>query len=338
MPAEFVSGFFVNQPAWHGLGTVLSYYPGKEEGMRLAGHDWTAEERPVYTAHPLPDPIPGQGPLYGLPERVEGFKAIVRSDTQGLLNVAPDSYTIVQNGQCWDILELLVNQPGVKYETAGVLAEGRQLWALAKLDEPMTIPGDDSETVPYFVVSWSHDGSGAVRAMGTSVRVVCSNTHQAAMYEASRRGTEFVFRHTKNVSARIDEARAAISGIRQETLEFVELARELATLPVSERGLRAFVTEFVPAPPEGTTSERVRNNIEEARSAVLEILNGANGTITADMRGTAYGLLEAGVEYLDHARRARNAETKFRRSMLQPEPLKRALVPLVRRIAEEFAA
>ena len=43
MSHEFVKGFFSNnEPAWHGLGKVLpeGVWPGREEAMILAGHNW----------------------------------------------------------------------------------------------------------------------------------------------------------------------------------------------------------------------------------------------------------------------------------------------------------
>ena len=44
MSALFESGFFVRKPAWHGLGVVLDEFPGREEAMRLAGHNFTVVE------------------------------------------------------------------------------------------------------------------------------------------------------------------------------------------------------------------------------------------------------------------------------------------------------
>lgn len=47
MPALFETGFFVRKPAWHEQGIVLDYYPGREEAMKLAGHDFKVVERPI---------------------------------------------------------------------------------------------------------------------------------------------------------------------------------------------------------------------------------------------------------------------------------------------------
>ena len=46
---EFESGFFVHQPAWHGLGTVLDDAPNIETAIIKAGLDWKVLERPLFT-------------------------------------------------------------------------------------------------------------------------------------------------------------------------------------------------------------------------------------------------------------------------------------------------
>ncbi len=62
----------------------------------------------------------------------------------------------------------------MKYETAGSLQEGRRIWLLAKLPDKYIIEGEQIE--PYLVFGSSHDGSGAIKAAMTPVRVVCQNT------------------------------------------------------------------------------------------------------------------------------------------------------------------
>jgi len=56
-------------------------------------------------------------------------------------------------------------------------------------------------------------------------------------------------------------------------------------------------------------------------------------TIPEAHRNTAYGLVQAGIEYLDHLRSYRNSDTYLGRTLLRDEPLKRKLVPMVRELA-----
>jgi phage/plasmid-like protein (TIGR03299 family) len=316
MPAEFDVGFSVRVPAWHGLAEVLDEYPGREEAMRRAGHLWTVMEREIY--------------LSGS-EKIDGWKALARDDTYGLLCVVKDSYTPIQNSTLWDIVDAIVAQPNVHYETAGVLRKGCTLWVMARLNEPWKVPGDDTYTLPYVSVGTAHDGSHATEAMAMAVRVVCWNTYQAARDQAKRKGFYYSFRHTANVQQRLDQAREAMSAVRGQFEEFKELALELARHPVKDGAVIEFVTRFIPDPPIAeASSDRAQKFIAEARNKYIALLNG--NTVADAHRRTAYGLWCAGVEFLDHVRAFRSNETYFRRTT-EPSALKHQVAKLALEVA-----
>lgn len=336
----FEMGFAVREPMWHGLGTVLDEYPGREEGMRLSGHDFNVIERPIYlgyyeevTAGADDGKRIAQPVRYTdqRPEQAKGWKALLKDTDGQLLHVAKESYQVVQNETAWDIVDALVGE-GAKYETGITLKGGAVCSVLAWLDEPVKVPGDDSDTLPFVNVSWTHDGSGAVTSRATSVRVVCWNTLSAAEAEGKRMGTDYTFRHSKNVMARIEDAKLALQGVRDSHAVYMELARELAGISVTEEQRELFVTQFLPMPPEALISDRVKENVEEGRRDLRSLF--ASETIPESHELTAYGLQLAGVEYLDHLRKYRNEETRFGRSLLRSEPAKTKLSKLVREVAK----
>ena len=326
MPAEFDVGFSVREPAWHGLATVLQDYPGRKEAMEIAGHNWYVNEEEIYV-------LDGQD--YSGMDRhkmIHGFKALTRSDDDSVLSVVRDSYTVVQNNLLWDIVDLVVQQDNVKYETAGVLRKGTVLWVLAKLDEPVQINGDNSLTFPYVCVSTSHDGSQPCRATSTSIRVICANTFDMSMEQTSRAGTQFTFRHTKNVNASIDDARSALGLTRHLFEEFIEMANDLATHRVSRDGVTDFLAQFVPMPHADVITDRVKKNIESERQKIREIVQ-LSPTIAPEHRQSSYGLWCAGVEYMDHMRRYNTKESYFRRTMFDFSKAKSKLAKLAVKVA-----
>lgn len=314
--------FSVRAPIWHAvLGTnslVLQDYPTRVAAMEAAGLAWTVEETDVYRRS-------GRGFI----EPVAGWKALYRSDTGDILHVSKDSYTIVDNVVGFEIAEALKSaDEAVKYETGGSIKGGAVCFLTMKVDEPIVISGDNSETFPFVNVSWSHDGSGAIRAQNTDIRQVCQNTWKAAEAEGKRTGREFTFRHTKNVMARIDDAKRALAGAREESNAFVEIANELAGISISDETREKFITTFIPKPEADVISDRVLDNILKARKDVRDLFNGV--TIPEAHRNTAYGLMLAGGEYLDHLRKAQNGDTYLGRTLLRAEPLKQKLVPQIR--------
>lgn len=318
MPAYFNEGFFVRVPAWHGMGKVLSEYPGRDEAMILAGHNFKVLEGDIMRAR--------NG------RTILTHKELYREDQPNAdapLAVVNKSYTVVQNSDAWDIVDAIVRSENVKYDTAGVLKDGAVLWVMALVDEPVQINGDPSLTIPYVSCSWAHDGSAALVAKMHATRIVCANTAAAAESEAKNSGRIFSFRHTVNVMARIEEAREALKGLRSRFADFVELSNDLASLSVSEAGIDSFILSLRPASTQ-LISERVRNNEERDRALIRSYLDGPT---CEGIRNTAYGLVQAGIEFLDHGRKYRNTETLLNRTVLKGEPLKDKLVTLAREAA-----
>jgi phage/plasmid-like protein (TIGR03299 family) len=324
MPANVESMFSVRQMPWHQEGIILGDYPGTwAEARVLAGLDWDPETTGVYTATGInPD-----GTVHC--ELIEGWQAIIRSDTGAVLSLNKDSYTVIGHGEMGEIVEAVLAQPNVKWETAGVLDGGRSVWCLALLDEPVALPLDDSPTLPYLAITNRHDGTAACALRATAVRIVCANTFRAAELEGERTGTTFSFIHKSNWRDRIEEARQAVTGARTEMRRYTELAAELLGIPVTRTQRELFVTEFIPMPPAGLVTDRVARNVEEARQALRLIFESKT---TEQVAGTAYGLMQAAGEYLDHVRGARSWETRLNRTLIRPEPLKHRAMSLIREV------
>jgi phage/plasmid-like protein (TIGR03299 family) len=331
MSALFEQGFFVRTPAWHGEGTVLDAYPGREEAMRLAGHDFRIVEKPL--------DICGKHSY----SRAYGWKALLRSGTGELLNVAKASYEVIQNDVAYDLAEILFDQ-GFQYD-AGVTLDGGKFCALTLLlDEPITIRGDNSATLPYGVFRWGHDGSTSFTVESGAIRVVCMNTFRASEASAKARGTQFTFKHTKNVMGRIEEAKEAIHGTREAFSAYVELANELADLRVTPAERDLFVSVIIgdieldkdgrqigaPISLRRDTPPRTRTNTENARTKVLGTF--VSDTIPEEHALTGYGLLQAGVEYFDHLRGTRGEGGYVKRTLLEPNAAKASLADTIRTI------
>jgi phage/plasmid-like protein (TIGR03299 family) len=319
--------YSVREAPWHlGRGTnveILDTAPEtRSERLRLSGQDWLVNESDVYRRR--------DGEFGVTYPKLPGWKVLDRSDTGDILHVAKDSYAVVQNIVGHELFEILSKGARLDDGTGGTVKSGAVCYLSARIDEPAFVKGDPSPTFPYVVVTWSHDGSGAVRARRTSIRVVCWNTISFSEAEAARTGREFTFRHTKSIHDRIEDAKEVLAGARDDTKAFVELANELAEIAVTDEQREEFVQIFIPKPEADVVSDRVLDNISRARLQVRSIFD--SETIPEAHRNTAYGLVQAGVEYLDHLRGFRNADTYLGRTLLRDEPLKAKLVKTVREL------
>lgn len=318
MSDYFESGFSVREPMWHGKGNVPDRAPKDwDEAREWAGLTWDPVEVPVFTK---------QGDEF-VP--LGGFKGVARSDTGKMLTVRTGAYQIIDHAAMGDIMEAILDQPNVEYVTAGAASEGKEVWALAMLDEPVTLPGDNTVTLPFLSILNRHDGTGACKAASTSIRVVCHNTFSAAEAQGERNGTIFTFPHKGDYRDRLDEARETIKGLRRDFNLYVETASDLLGIHVTPAQTETFIRQFIPSPPEGLVSDLVHRNVEQARETLRKILASPTSETTHD---TAWGLVMAAGEYLDHYRAARTMDSRYRRSLLRPEPLKHSAVAIVREV------
>jgi phage/plasmid-like protein (TIGR03299 family) len=145
---------YVNQEPWHGLGNKLAPKQPLEVWARAAGNR-------------------SLGSIHAFSEQ----KVLYRSDTQAPLSVVSARYQVVQPGEILEFYRDLTEHSGFELETAGVLKDGKNLWALARTGQSVTLKGKNTVN-GYVLLATACDGTLATTAQRTSVRVVCNNTRQ----------------------------------------------------------------------------------------------------------------------------------------------------------------
>lgn len=341
MAHMFETGFSVREVPWHGLGKVLDGYPGSwGEARTLAGLDWDPIEVPVYEAGDLyPD---GRAEVSLIPD----FKQIKRSDTGDRLTIATEGYQLITHDVFGEIFEsILESSDGkIKYETAGSLDGGRKVWVLAKLGDGIHLPGDPSETQPYMALMTSHDGTAALRVIGTCVRIVCMNTWHAADMDASKRGSSYSFKHTKNWRDRVEDAKKALAQTEENIAHTVRLAHEFLSVKVDANQARWFIKQFAihrtianTVGKQATSKKTLEERLSEPRveaslnNTLTQLHRIMESPTTEGIRGNMWGLIQAAGEFADHHRDTRNQESYFSRTVLtDKEPLKLAAIRIAR--------
>lgn len=240
MAANVETMFYMREKPWHGLGVYVEKAPTSEDALRLAGLDWKVRQEDVYT---------DTGAF------IAGYKVNVRDCDDKILGVVSNRYQIVQNEEAFAFTDALLGE-GVTYETAGSLQEGKRVWMLAKMPEKYIIAGDEIE--PYFVIMNSHDGSCAIKAAMTPVRVVCQNTLNFALRTAKRTWTA---KHTTNIMGRMEEARDTILFANRYMAELGRSIDELNQIRLTDKKVMEYMSEFFPVS-EDLTQVQKRNNMK----------------------------------------------------------------------------
>ena len=278
MAANVETMFYVREKPWHGLGTMVAEAPTSADALKLAGLDWTVDNKPVYD---------------GFGNVISGYYANTRSSDNSVLGIVGTRYKVVQNAEAFEFTDSLIGD-GIRYETAGSLRNGRTIWLLGKMPERY-IAGDKFE--PFVCFTNTHDGTGAVRVCMTPVRVVCNNTLNMALSSAKRSWSAV---HSLNISARLEEARQTLELADEYLVNLDETADRLANEKMSEGELHEALDKLFPV--EDGASERTKRTAEKAKDEIIIC------TMRPDLAaflGTKWGFVNAVSDYVGHSEPAR---------------------------------
>jgi phage/plasmid-like protein (TIGR03299 family) len=332
----------VRDAGWHGLAKIKDDYVTPEEARKEA-FDWEPITTPLYRAVPV---VGEDGLLRTEYAVVEGTVGVERSDTGEFFGaVSAELGASLEHANNKALTEVAESVEGiaageVRVETAGSLKNGRKVWMLLRMKDPIEVKGDPhGTTIPYFALQTSHDGTGSFRGQALFTKIICDNTAQAADLEAQRRGTEFTFRHTSGLKDRIEEAKGAIAMWRHSIEEYNLLMASLIDLKVTAKQRQIFIDSWGPTrlPDAGlAVSDQVMNNIEKARGQFQSLMESIT---TEGINDTAYGLVQAAIEFQQHVRGVRaaddvaRAESRFKRAYLDRDSLTTVAVGLAREVA-----
>jgi len=177
---------------WHGLGKVVQTELTTEEALRYGGLDYQVNKAP--NVHTFPDGT-----------HIVSDKSFFtfRDDTKAVLGAHVGAgYTPLQNGEAFYMVDDFVKLGKGTIETAGALNGGATTFLTIKPRTAFEVAKGD-EIEQYVLFANSHDGTKAVTAMYTPIRVVCNNTLQMAFRGATN---AISVRHTKTVKSRTESA------------------------------------------------------------------------------------------------------------------------------------
>ncbi|CAJ3342558.1 phage/plasmid-like protein [Burkholderia pseudomallei] len=284
---------FVGQQPWHGLGNKLAPKQPLQTWAKAAGMDWSIEEAEVRF-------VAGNknlGSIHAFPEQ----KVLYRSDNKAPLSVVSARYQVVQPAEILEFYRDLTEHSGFELETAGVLKDGKKLWALARTGQSATLKGKDTVN-GYVLLATACDGTLATTAQHTSVRVVCNNTLQIALSDSA--GAVKVG-HRSQFDAQAVKRQLGIAVSSWDA--FIVRMKALSERKVSDAAAEKFLRRVLTYPTTNPANRDVLAVNERAIKAVAELYSGrGKGAELASASGTAWGLLNSVTEYVDHRRRARS--------------------------------
>jgi phage/plasmid-like protein (TIGR03299 family) len=290
---------YVGETPWHGLGEQLPPRQSLDVWAERAGMNWTIETAPVQYA------VRQLGSLQELCV-FDDQKVLYRSDTRTALSVVGSRYQIVQPRDVLEFYRDLTELSGFELETAGVLKGGRKFWALARTGQQAILKGSDTVN-GYLLLATSCDGTLATTATPTTVRVVCNNTLTIAVNGAS---SAIKVPHHTRFDAQQVKRQLGIAVTHWDG--FMVRMRTLAECKVKSHEAMNYFLKVLCQPTDESGGQDNPLTNERALKKVQALYDGqGRGAELASAKGTAWGLLNAVTEFVDHERRARSQEYRL---------------------------
>jgi len=163
--------------------------------------------------------------------------------------------------------------------------------------------GNDESNV-YLLFSTSHDGSMAHTYRTCVTRVVCQNTLNMALGEKTR--AVFRVRHTVNAQSRLDDSHKALEAMGQDVKSIEAKLNFLAARKMTREAMTSILDRLFPKQKADDGQERETTRRENILAEILTLYESNDGNAFPEQRGTAYNMLNAVTNYVDHERSARN--------------------------------
>jgi phage/plasmid-like protein (TIGR03299 family) len=291
--ASFAS---LRQPAWHGLGTVIDEPVTTSEMLslaHLAGWNVRVEELD----------LPGRS-------HREYFATVRTNPFDGdndVLGVVGERYKVLQNEELFQFGDNLLD--GGQWETAGSIKNGTVVFGSLALDRETNLDptGRGDKINNYLLVHTSHDGSLAIQASVTPVRVVCQNTLNMAVGRNGKGAKQsFRIRHTQTLQGKVAAAREALGMANTYLDEFDKIANEMISKEISDKTFFDIITTVYAKP-----EEDVKGALTKWETKIDTLNDIYFGETCVNIKGTAWGAYNALTERLDWYRNPRggNAES-----------------------------
>lgn len=301
-----------------------------DEAIKEIGADFNVSKQPlIRVPQEVYNAIKNGTPIESLDlssaNLITSHAATVRDDYDFTLGVVGRDYGVVQNSKAFEFIDFIKEVSGEEpiVETAGLLGNGERLFVTCKLGADSYLNPNDA-VKNYVVFTNAHDGSGAVMAFFSPIRVICSNTLAMAIKGCPNK---VVFKHTKNVETRLDwereENRKKALEVFSKSVKFSEkwldAMKQLRSQNIDENFKKDFVARMYFSDAAFKLYEQANRNWDVVDEISTRAKNQANALVDSieygigqqENRGTKLWLLNGLTTHIQNVQNWKDAETQF---------------------------
>ena len=289
------------EPAWHGLGTVFNEEKNTNEMLVAANlNNWNVRLEELE----IPSTLTSD----------KSYQYVVRTNPTDksqtdVLGIVGERYVPLQNEDLFSFGDNILHGGG-RWETAGSIRGGRVVFGSLALERETVLDpqGVADKVKTYLLINTSHDGSIAIQASITPVRVVCANTLNLALNRTKKRDgvkQSFKIRHTQTAQGKVQIAREALGLANSYMDEFDKLAHAMIQKQITAQQFNEIILAAYPKP-----SKDTKGAVKKWENKVDLINDIYTGEFNGMIAGNAWGALNALTERLDWHRTSRSGNSE----------------------------
>ena len=289
------------EPAWHGLGTVFTEEKTTSQMLEAANlNNWNVRLEELT----IPSNLTSD----------KSYQYVIRTNPTDksqtdVLGIVGERYVPLQNEDLFSFGDNILDGGG-RWETAGSLKGGRVVFGSLALErETILDPNGVADKVKtYLLINTSHDGSIAIQASITPVRVVCANTLNVALNRTSKKDgvkQSFKIRHTQTANGKVQIARQTLGLANAYMDEFDKMAHAMIQKEISAKDFNDIILAAYPKPDKDT-----KGAVKKWENKVDLINDIYTGQFNGMIANTAWGAFNALTERLDWYRSARGGNNE----------------------------
>ena len=251
------------------------------------------------------------------------YKAKLDWEVSKIPSQRPKSHS---NQETFRFYKAYFDSGNAEIDTVGSLDGARIIWALARLNENFTLPGDD-ELKGYILLASRHEDREKIEIQFLTLRSACnsmlkiSSKARPTVKNSFRRVFKSTLPFLSESAQRFDEemtqkANTTIEMGRTAISNFAKTAQNLVDKNVNEKIAEKYMTEVFKPDPLKNEGKAAEEQAKENAKSALDAFGSAPGQNLKSTQMTAWGLLTAVTYTAD--RLGKTPDSRLRQSWFGP--------------------
>ena len=251
------------------------------------------------------------------------YKAKLDWEVSKIPSQRPKSHS---NQETFRFYKAYFDSGNAEIDTVGSLDGARIIWALARLNEKITLPGDD-ELLGYILLASRHEDREKIEIQFLTVRSACnsmlkiSSKARPTVKNSFRRVFKSTLPFLSESAQRFDEemtekANTTIEMGRTAISNFAKTAQNLVDKNVNEKIAEKYLTEVFKPDPLKNEGKAAEEQAKKNAKSALDAFGSAPGQNLKSTQMTAWGLLTAVTYTAD--RLGKTPDSRLRQSWFGP--------------------